>query len=203
LSSRSVKALAAATIIAVAALAAYWYGSPFLVIRQMQAAAEARDADAFNRHVDYPVLRESLTQQIADKVGVRMGGTGEDGKPVAAIGSILATALVGPLVDRLVSPRVVMRAMQEGYLGPRAAQAGSPAPQTMGKPGETSGADSAARPLKRRWSYERIGFDELVARAIDPNQDPAQPEDPLVLVFQRSGFADWKLTDIRIPALNT
>lgn len=45
-------------------------------------------------------------------------------------------------------------------------------------------------------------FNQLVAQAIDPANDNGVPEDGLVLVFQRSGFADWKLSDIRIPALN-
>jgi hypothetical protein len=44
----------AAFAIALLALAAYWYWSPFLALKQIQSAARAQDADAFNRHVDYP-----------------------------------------------------------------------------------------------------------------------------------------------------
>lgn len=201
MSSRSVKALAAAILIAGATLAAYWYWSPLLVIRQMRAAAEAGDADTFNAHVDYPMLRESLTEQIADKFRVNMGRPGEGGEGVAASGSILGMALVGPLVDRLVSPRVVMRAMQQGFLGPGAPGSGGALPQRP-----MAGADEAAapdsRPHQRRWTYERIDLNQLVAKSFNPGNDLEKPEDRLALVFQRYGFADWKLTDISIPALN-
>ena len=54
------KSVLFAILAAIFALGAYWYWSPFLVIRQMQSAAKVGDADAFNDHVDYPRLRESL-----------------------------------------------------------------------------------------------------------------------------------------------
>ena len=200
MSSRSVKAIASAIVIAVAVLAAYWYWSPFIVIRQMQAAVQARDAEAFDRHVDYPMLRESLTEQIADKFGVRMGKTDDAAGGMAASGSILGVALVSPLVEALVRPRVLMRAMQQGYLGPKAAQAAGPLPPAVDPPDEAASARPGTG--RRRWTYERIDIDQLVAQAVDPANARERPEDRLVLVFQRNGFADWKLTDISIPALN-
>jgi hypothetical protein len=201
LASRTLRAVSAAVaIVVVFALAGYWYWSPFIVIRQMQAAVQAGDAEAFSQHVDYPLLRESLTTQIAEKIGVEAGKAGEAAGGLAASASILGIALVRPLVDALVRPRVVMRAMQAGYLGPKSALPGKPLPQGGDKPDEVSG--SGSRPHQRHWAYERIDVDQLFAQAVDPANQQEKPEDRLVLVFQRSGFADWKLTDIRVPALS-
>jgi hypothetical protein len=199
LASRTLMAISAAVaIVVVFAVAGYWYWSPFIVIRQMQAAVQAGDAEAFSQHVDYPLLRESLTAQIADKIGVGAGKAGDAAGGLAASASILGIALVRPLVEALVRPRVVMRAMQEGYLGPKSAVPANPVPQAGDKPDELSGS----RPHQRRWTYERIDVNQLVAQAVDPANQQEKPEDRLVLVFQRSGFADWKLTDIRVPALS-
>jgi len=40
----------------------------------------------------------------------------------------------------------------------------------------------------------------MTAYAIDPARPDAPNDERLGLVFERSGFADWKLTDIRLPA---
>jgi hypothetical protein len=201
LASRTLRAVSAGVaIVVVFALAGYWYWSPFIAIRQMQAAVQAGDAEAFSQHVDYPLLRESLTAQIAEKIGVGAGKAGDAAGGLANSASILGIALVRPLVDALVRPQVVMRAMQAGYLGPKLAAPGKPLPQAGDKPDEVSG--SGARAHQRHWTYERINVDQLVAQAVDPANPKEKPEDRLVLVFQRSGFADWKLTDIRVPALS-
>jgi hypothetical protein len=63
-------------VLAIAALVAYWYWSPFLALKQMQSAARAQDADAFNRHVDYPRLRDSLKGQMAARMAAELDQSG-------------------------------------------------------------------------------------------------------------------------------
>lgn len=71
MTSKALKAAAAAVVVGIAA---YWYWSPLLAIRQMQTAARAGDADTFNDHVDYPRLRESLKGQFSAMLTKRLGG---------------------------------------------------------------------------------------------------------------------------------
>ena len=54
------KAIAGVLALTVAAVGGYWYYSPHLALKSMQTAAQEKDADKFNEHVDYPKLRESF-----------------------------------------------------------------------------------------------------------------------------------------------
>lgn len=170
----------AAAVAAAAALAvgAYWYWSPYLTLHAMRSAAETRDADAFNRHVDYEGVRGSLKGQFSAMLAEQMAAPAgsELERAGAAFGAMLGTALADRMVEALVRPEVVMRAMQEAQLEP---------PREAG-----------AAPVKKspEWTFERKGADMLIAR---PAQESAGG---FGLVFRRHGFADWKLSEIRMPA---
>ncbi|MBK9442970.1 MAG: DUF2939 domain-containing protein [Comamonadaceae bacterium] len=155
----------------------------------MQAAAKAQDADGFNDHVDYPKLRESLKGQFSAILAEKMGNTTDSGNPFAALGSMLGLAVVDKFVDAMVRPEMVMKGMQNGQFGPKAQQ-------SSGDAGDSS-QPSNAKEGKPRWTYERKGFDKLIAYS----KDEAETNEKKVgLVFERSGFFNWKLTEIRLPS---
>jgi len=180
----------AAVVLAAVALAAYWYWSPFLVLKQMQSAARAQDAGAFNAHVDYPRLRDSLKEQMATRVTAEMGKAGGGGGSFGAFGAMLGGVMADRLVDALVRPETVMRAMQSGQFGPKAA-----APDTA----SAGTSDAAATPDESaKWTYARTGADRLIAY----RADGAAPIDrKMQVVFERSGFANWKLIGVRMPSV--
>lgn len=193
------KTIKIAVIAAAVAVAGYWYWSPFLAIRQMQSAAQAKDADAFNERVDYPKLRESLKGQLSAVMGEQMAKTQDAGNPFAALGSMLGLAMVDRFVDAMVRPETVMRAMQDGQMSPAAAQpSDAPVPPTSN---QDSQAPAEARENKPQWTYDRKGVDKLIAYATNPQKPGAQNSEKLGVVFERSGFANWKLTEVRLPAM--
>ncbi len=74
------------TSIAVVLLAAlvvggYWYWSPFLAVKQLQSAADERNAKAFSEGVDFPKLRESLKQQFSTMLAEKMRVSNATGVP--------------------------------------------------------------------------------------------------------------------------
>lgn len=196
MASKAIKAVAIASVVAIAG---YWYWSPFLTVRQLQSAAQKKDADAFNQHVDYPKLRKSLKGQFsamfADKLGKPADSDNEFAKAGAALGTMIGMAVVNPFVDAMVQPEAIMRAMQDGQLSPEIAL---PA-QSAGKQDKQS---SEPKEDKLKWAYERKGVNKLVAYAMDPKKPDEKNQEKLALVFQRNGFANWKLTEVRLPALN-
>lgn len=117
-------------------LAAYWYWSPVLAVHQMRSAAQAGDADAFNDHVDYPKLRESLKGQLSAALVQHLASQpqseNEFAKAGTALGAMLGKAMVDNLVDAFVRPELVMRAMQEGKMVPKGSSPPRPASQTAG-----------------------------------------------------------------------
>lgn len=195
------KTIKIAAIAAFVAVAGYWYWSPFLAVRQMQSAAQEKDADAFNERVDYPKLRESLKGQLSAIMGEKMAKTQDASNPFAALGSMLGLAMVDRFVDAMVRPETVMRAMQDGQMSPAAAKTND-APAPPSSKSDTP-ASAEAREDKPKWTYDRKGVDKLIAYATDPQKPGAQNSEKLGVVFERSGFANWKLTEVRLPALSS
>lgn len=198
MTSKSVKLVALAAVVAIAA---YWYWSPFLALRQMQIAAENRDADAFNQRVDYPKVRESIRRNFSAMFEDKLAKTGS-GDPLARAGAAFGARLGGVMVDRfldaVVRPEMMMRAMQSGYLSPVADKPPSDASQ----PGSEPDGDPAKRKLT--WKYERQGLDKLVLHATQAEETGVLDRKRLGLglVLERSGFATWKLIEVRLPGVN-
>ena len=176
-----------AIVLVVLGVGAYWYWSPFLAIRAMHTAAQAHDADAFNAHVDYPRVRDSLKGQLSAQVTEQMGGTRAN-DPMASLGRMMGMAMADKLVDAMVRPEIVMRAMQSGQFVARP-QGQTPAPSTQ--------AGAAAPEDGKKWSWRRVNADKLIAY---PDDGKTALEKRMQIVFERSGFASWKVTDLRMPS---
>lgn len=202
MTSRALKTAAAGTALA---LLAYWYGSPYLTIHAMRSAAQARDAEAFNAYIDYPSIREDLKDQfsgmMADQLegpARRHGGLAQAG---AALGAMLGMAVADRAVDAMVRPQYIMRAMEDGQFDTkrrrgRDRRASSDDGDRHGQ-GDGSGAppDQPARE-KVHWRHERQGVNRLIAY---PERADGSSGQQVGLVMERRGFADWKLTAIRLP----
>jgi hypothetical protein len=187
MTSSSIKAAVAAAAVAIGA---YWYWSPVLAIHQMQTAAKAGDADAFNDHVDYPRLRESVKGQFSAMLTKTLSSQPESGndfaKAGAAFGTMLGLAMVDRFVDAMVRPEVVMRAMQEGKLAPKKDEPAS-------APSSTDPADQV------KWTSERKSVDKYIAYA---GRMGDADDKRVAMVLERTGFANWKLTEVRLPLGN-
>jgi hypothetical protein len=194
------KAIKAVTAAAVFAIAGYWYWSPFLTIRQLQTAAQAKDADSFNERVDYPKLRESLKGQFSALIAEKMGNTVDVQNPFTALGTALSLVMVNQMVESMVRPEVVMQAMRNGKVEPSVKpQRALPATDQPASPVDPA-STAPAEQEKPKWTYERKGVDKLLAYAVDPKNPGAPNTEKVGLMFERSGFANWKLTELRLPA---
>jgi hypothetical protein len=186
--SRSKPFIFVAAALLFVALGAYWYMSPYLAINSMKEAAEARDADAFNQYVDYPKLRESLKGQFSaimtKELGKQRAGGSELEQAGSALGAVLGLAFADKFIDAIVRPEVVMQAMAEGKL------------QVPMANRSTKGSETEDGP-DVKWSLERKGFDRIIAKGV---QGDAPLEKSPAFVFERTGFAGWKLTEMRMPA---
>ena len=175
------KPILAAIAVASAAVGGYWYYSPYLVLKDMREAAQRKDADAFNERVDYPKLRESMKGQMSALMAENAAASPNNG--FAAFGAMLGMALVNQMVEALVRPEVVMRAMQSGDM-----KQGSESPHASGTQSETD-----KKPVE--WTLERKNVDKIIAY----RQEPGQAVDKdFGILFERNGFTDWKLTEIRL-----
>ncbi|QIE23589.1 hypothetical protein SBC1_14750 [Caballeronia sp. SBC1] len=90
-------------VVAVVAVLGVIYASPYIALDRLKRAADARDAETVNQYVDFPLLRESLKDQVGQLL-TRKIDIQKSGNPLAMIGAMIGAALIGPLVDSYATP---------------------------------------------------------------------------------------------------
>ena len=177
----SSRALALIVVLAAAAIAAYWYWSPHMALRSMRSAAVAGDVDELSQFVDYPKLRESMKGQFKARMAKTIGEAGEK-SGFAALGAMIGMAMVDQMIDAMVRPEMLAASISKGRLQDPANAAAS--------------APAASAPVA--WRLDRKTADRVVAVPLD-RKGPQPQHREVGFVFDREGFATWKLTEIRLP----
>ncbi|CAN5216072.1 hypothetical protein BH11PSE10_BH11PSE10_14580 [soil metagenome] len=147
------------------------YLTPYLALHQLRAAARAHDDQAFAALVDFAALRDSL------KTGLRAKFIGDEPSPASVMGAEVAGALLGPMVDSLITPESLGRVLQ-GQPPAQAALPGAPAP--------------APEKMETRMGYESP------SRFVFSIKPDGSDDDPVELVLHRDGLWGWKLTALRL-----
>ncbi len=167
----------AAVAVAVAA-----YSSPYYALHQIKSALAERNADALAEHVDFPALRASVKTQLEAGMARSIAATAGSDNPLAALGQSIASAMLGKMVDTMVSPAGVVALVNKSAVSPQAdVNTNADAP-----------ADGAQK--KAEYSAGYAGVNTFVVRAKDGNAQEG------ALVLQRHGVWDWKLSSIEIAS---
>lgn len=167
------------------AFCAWFYFAPHLAVIGMKSAAESEDAAKLSAYVDFAALRDSLKTDLNARVA--SGSAKEKGKnPLntlgaamgSVIGTVTATAFVGPTVDALVTPENLARMIKGG--GPPSASNDAP-PRPVDPEPDIS------------MYYENFNRFVVIVKKRNSN------EAPVGLVFDRYGAFSWKLAALRLP----
>ena len=167
----------AALVITLIGLCSWLYAAPYIAVRNMGYAIEARDAVRLADYVEFPALKESLKATFAATF-VADADSASSSNPFAALGTALAVTMLNPMIDSLVTPE----GLATLYRGeqPRPGSAGFLSP-------------TLDPSVDRSMSYENIN------RFIVSVRKKANPKDPTVLVYNRYGLFSWKLSAVRLP----
>jgi hypothetical protein len=158
-------------LLALLLVGGWYYGTPYWTLHQMREAVRDHDGAALAEHIDTPALRENLSRQMRAKLSIETHK--EEG--LGALGAILAGAMIGPLIDRMVSPD-----------GLQALLDGVPAGGGPAKP-------TALTSKKPEIDHDGVsGF-----RVHDPRHAAGEGD----LIFKREGIA-WKLVAIDLPGMS-
>lgn len=173
-------------VVGVVALAgAVYVAAPIMAAKQLVAAAEAGDAQALERRVDFPAFRESLKQELNARLLAEMRQSDDD--TARALGMLFGASLVSGVVDAFVTPDAIAVMVREAEAPDPDIDAAETAPDRSRHGGEV------------RHAY---GFR-------DPNTftvtltDPDRPDEPVVLLMRRQGVIDWKLAGIDLADAET
>lgn len=170
---------AAASAIALAATA---YASPYFTLHQIKTALAERNAEALAEHVDFPALRTSVKAQLETSMARSIEATAGSGNPLAALGQSIASAMLGKMVDTMVSPAGVVALVDKSAVSPQAVV--------------TTNSDAPADGVQKKAGYTAgyAGLNTFVVRA----KDGYAQEGALVLL--RHGVWGWKLSSIEIAS---
>lgn len=159
----------------------WFYYTPYLTVRNLRHAAENKDSATLSRYINFPSVRESLKASFNAKMLSEMGKM-KDQNPLAALGAVFAMALVGPMVDAMVTPEALAIMMK-----------GEKPAIEKDKPAATPTSATSDPEVETLMRYEN--FDQFVVSI----KKKSTSDEPIELVFQREGFVSWKLTAIRLP----
>lgn len=162
------------------------YATPYVTLHQMRKAAAADDAAALAARVDFPALRENLKADMQQRMLDRDRNERGEPSPASTFGAALAGALLGPMVDALITPEALARII-EGQRPVKAAIG-------FGKPRPEPGATE--RPRARLGTA--MGYESL-NRFVFSVRHPGDDEEPVELVLHRDGLIGWKLAELRLP----
>lgn len=172
-------------LIGLAALAAAaLYASPYLTVQQMRAAAKERDGERLASYVDFPAVRASLKTEVQAKLAGRERNERGDPTPAAAMGAAVAGALLGPLVDALITPEALGRILQGQQPASAMVRVGD---------GRPAAAHEAEERLETTMGYESP------SRFVFSVRKQGDGEEPVDLVLRRDGLLQWKLAELRLP----
>ena len=174
---RKITIAAAVAVIGVAATA---YASPYYALHQIKTALAERNAEALAEHVDFPALRASVKAQLETSMARSIEATAGSGNPLAALGQSIASAMLGKMVDTMVSPAGVVALVNKSAVSPQAS--------------DTADAPADGARKKADYSAGYAGVNTFVVRAKDGNAQEG------ALVLQRHGVWGWKLSSIEIAS---
>lgn len=163
---------------AAAVLAGWLYASPFLAMRSIAKAVEARDSAAVSEHVDFAALREDVKGKLLLKMSRSMENTPAT-NPIAGFAQVVAAGVVNQLVETVVSPAGVMFMLERGQVSFRT-------------PGEKPHAESAppSTDAKPSFSIKYLSWSQI--RLSREGRSGG-------FIFRREGLASWKLVALDIP----
>lgn len=158
-------------VLAVALIVGWWIASPWWTLRSLQTAARAGDAAGVVELVDLPALRDDLKGEVMASLAAEAQRTGD---PAARVGAALGGALVGPMIDGLVTPAMLATAF--------AARAGTPK--------TARSVPSRVFDVGEAPTTERVGLSEF--RLVPTGAAGG------ALVFRRRGLG-WRLVGVDLP----
>ena len=165
-------AAVAAALIVIASGTLWYFESPAWALKGMKDAAQSHDADELNAYIDYPALRESLKAELMARM---MAEAQKNKSGFGALGMAFGSAMMGPMIDGLVSPE-----------GMRAA--------LLANGQENTGPAAPALHVPEEPVIVRRSFSEFLVTAKDqPNSG---------LVFRRHGLS-WMLSGVELPPVSS
>ena len=172
-------------------LGAYYAASPWLTINKLKQAFEKKDTRQIEKIVDFPELREDF-KEIAKATVMKNAAKELEGNPFAALGMMMANALIDPLIDSVISPAGLQALLSTGEMSVQPSD-------VLNENNSWSSKESTTEEFKPSPDLSvKMNYTDLNEFKIELSNKKVIAE-PISLFMERKGFADWKVTGIDIP----
>lgn len=189
------KIISGVVVAAAIAIGAALYASPYRAVTQLRAAAEAGDRERLETFVDFAALRDSVKAEVNAAITARAMDKSKD-RRYAGLGAALAGALMGPVVDSIVTPAGIAAMVQHGRARGLPGDGG---PEVANASADTAGAPPAEPTAERpKPTMGYAGVNRFVV--VFPVRRKGVEEGEFRLIFRRDGLFGWKLSQVRFPA---
>ena len=170
---------------------AYYAASPWLTVNKLKQAFEKKDTRQIEKLVDFPELREDL-KKLAKAAIMKKAATELEGNPFAALGIMMANALIDPLIDQIISPAGLQVLLSTGEISVQPSDA-------LNENNSWSSKESTTEEFQPSKDLSvKMNYTDLNEFKIELSNKSIIAE-PISLFMEREGFADWKVTGIEIP----
>ena len=172
-------------------LGAYYAASPWLTVNKLKQAFEKKDTRQIEKIVDFPELREDF-KEVAKATVMKNAAQELEGNPFAALGMMMANALIDPLIDSVISPAGLQALLLTGEMSVQPSD-------VLNENNSWSSKESTTEEFKLSPDLSvKMNYTDLNEFKIELSNKKVIAE-PISLFMEREGFADWKVTGIDIP----
>ena len=161
-------------------------------------AFEDQDARKIEKLVDFPELREDI-KVTAKAAMIKSAATELEGNPFAAMGIMMANAIVDPIVDQVISPAGLQLFFSAGEMSggtdelPENINSIAKELTSSGDRDETNQGIDAAQGIEVKTDY--IGINEFEVQV----SNSEMLDESVSFYMRREGLGGWKVNGIRVP----
>ncbi len=163
----------------VIAIVGYLYASPYLVLNSIKTAAQNGESEKVSQYIDYPSVRQSFKDQMNTMMLKEVQKQENNG--FAALGAMLASAMVDKMIDAVVTPEGMTLMLQGKDLKQNAS--GS----------ENESAESKQEEHQPDYETSYTSFNDFQVVIKDPNKSKE-----VKVLMVRDGWS-WKINKIVVP----
>ena len=172
-------------------LGAYYATSPWLTVNKLKQAFAKEDTRQIEKIVDFPELRKDF-KEVAKATIIKKAATEFEGNPFAALGIMMANAIIDPLIDQVISPAGLQVLLSTGEISIVPSDILNEKKLWPSK--ESTTEDFKPSPdLTLKMNYTNLNEFKIEL------SNKSVIAEPISLFMEREGFADWKVTGIDIP----
>ena len=181
----------------------YWFASPYLALRSIEAAVVGRDGDRLNRMIDYPKLRETIKTDVVavirDAMAQQPDLKPEERTTAMAMSAAFLAPIANTVIDSVLTPDMV-KGVIEGTLPPP--NATEPDPTNPFQIDTTELQNEIEELLSNNPETLQQGADLHLAYEGGLNMFRAtitRQGISVGIILERRGFAHWQITDVDLP----